>query len=146
MYSKDCRKKLFFLLLIIRMFLTALSSYFLTALGLAFWASPIGLKYVVWDGTKGTNKALAPIGLRLIWQLLTSPKLPLIIWQVPLWKYNCTLGLINKLFPKTLIWYHLTPPWNIHNEQSHNNLSLCKKLFYSLSSQFNLLVIHIYEI
>ena len=45
----------------------------------SFWASPIGLLYVAWDGTKGINKVLAPMGLRHICQLLTSPKLPLII-------------------------------------------------------------------
>ena len=32
-------------------------------------------------GLKGTNKALAPMGFGLIYQLLTNPKLPLIIFN-----------------------------------------------------------------
>ena len=35
-------------------------------------------------------------------------ELPLIKYHVPLWKYNCTLCRINKLYPMTLIFkYHL---------------------------------------
>ena len=48
-------------------------------IGLAFWANPIRLKCVAWDGTKGTNKTLAPMGFKLICQLLTNQKLRLII-------------------------------------------------------------------
>ena len=36
---------------------------------------------------KGTNKTLAPMGLGLICQLLTNPKLPLII-------FNTTINII----------------------------------------------------
>ena len=51
-------------------------------IGLVFWAIPIwalvcGLE---WD-QKGTNKTLAPMGLGLFNQLLTSSKLPLIIFN-----------------------------------------------------------------
>ena len=46
-------------------------------LGLSNWALVCGLK---WE-QKGTNKILAPIGLGLFCQLLTSPKLPLIIFN-----------------------------------------------------------------
>ena len=46
-------------------------------IGLAFWALVCGLE---WD-QKGTNKTLAPIGLGLFYQLLTSPKLPLILFN-----------------------------------------------------------------
>ena len=41
------------------------------------WALVCGLE---WD-QKGTNKNLAPMGLGLFCQLLTSPKLPLIIFN-----------------------------------------------------------------
>ena len=41
------------------------------------WALACGLE---WD-QKGTNKTLAPMGLGLFCQLLTSPKLPLIIFN-----------------------------------------------------------------
>ena len=58
-------------------------------------------------GPKGTNNTLAPMGLGLICQLLTSPKLPLIIFNTTIYIYiythNCTLGLINKLYPKILM-------------------------------------------
>ena len=47
-------------------------------IGLTFWAFPIGLKCVAWNGT---NKTLAPMGLGLLCQLLTSPKLPLTIFN-----------------------------------------------------------------
>ena len=46
-------------------------------LGISNWALICGLE---WD-QKGTNKTLAPIGLGLFCQLLTSPKLPLIIFN-----------------------------------------------------------------
>ena len=42
------------------------------------WAFPIGLKCVAWSGT---NKTLSPMGLGLFCQLLTSPKLPLTIFN-----------------------------------------------------------------
>ena len=53
-------------------------------------------------GPKGTTKTLAPIGLGLICQFSANPKLPLIIFNTTI-KYNCTLGLISKLYPKTLM-------------------------------------------
>ena len=46
-------------------------------LGLSNWALVSGLE---WD-QKGTNKILAPMGLGLFCQLLTSPKLSLIIFN-----------------------------------------------------------------
>ena len=53
---------------------------------LSNWASLLGhFNWVLvcgleWD-QKGTNKTLPPMGLRLFCQLLTSPKLPLIIFN-----------------------------------------------------------------
>ena len=47
-------------------------------LGHPNWALVCGLE---WD-QKGTNKTLAPMGLELFYQLLTSPKLPLIIFNI----------------------------------------------------------------
>ena len=44
---------------------------------LAFWALVCGLE---WD-QRGTNKTLAPMSLGLFCQLLTSPKLPSIIFN-----------------------------------------------------------------
>ena len=46
-------------------------------LSLSNWTLVCGLE---WD-QKRTNKTLAPMGLRLFCQLLTSPKLPLIIFN-----------------------------------------------------------------
>ena len=46
-------------------------------IGLTFWALVCGLE---WD-QKGTNKTLAPMSLELFYQLLTSPKLSLIIFN-----------------------------------------------------------------
>ena len=46
-------------------------------LGLSNWVLACGLE---WD-QKGTNKTLAPMGLGLFYQLLTSPKLPLTIFN-----------------------------------------------------------------
>ena len=46
-------------------------------MGIPNWALVCGLE---WD-QKRTNKTLAPMGLRLFYQLLTSPKLPLIIFN-----------------------------------------------------------------
>ena len=57
---------------------------------LVYWAGLLGrsigpfqLNFSVWlgMGPKGTNKILAPIGLGFFYQLLTSPKLPLIIFN-----------------------------------------------------------------
>ena len=44
---------------------------------------PAQLGFNLWleIGPKGTNKTLSPMGIRLICQLLTSPKLPLIIFN-----------------------------------------------------------------
>ena len=66
---------------------------------------PFQLDFSVWlrVGPKETNKTLAPIGLGLFCQLLTMSKL-LLINLIPLYKYNCTLGLINKLYPKTVLY------------------------------------------
>ena len=52
--------------------------YWASLLGLSNWALVCGLK---WD-QKGTNKTLAPMGLWLFCQLLTSPKLSLIIFNI----------------------------------------------------------------
>ena len=46
----------------------------------AFWAIPIGRMWLG-VGLKGTNKTLIPMGFGLFSQLLTSPKLPLIIFN-----------------------------------------------------------------
>ena len=79
-------------------FITNWLSNWADLLGLSNWALVCGL-----EGPKGTNKTLAPMGLGLFCQLLTMPKL-LLINLIPLYKYNCTLGLINKLYPKTLLY------------------------------------------
>ena len=52
-------------------------------------------------GPKGTNKTIAPMGLVLFCQLLTSPKVPLII-------FNClfrSLSLGHKLLEDLLFGY-----------------------------------------
>ena len=49
-------------------------------IGLVFWAIPIGRMWLG-VGLKGTNKTLTPMGFRLFSQLLTSPKLSLIIFN-----------------------------------------------------------------
>ena len=49
-------------------------------LGHSNWVLVCGLE---WD-QKGKNKTLAPIGLRLFCQLLTSSKLPFIIFNIPI--------------------------------------------------------------
>ena len=59
----------------VRFFPLYLTNYLI---GLTFWAFPIGLKCMAWSGT---NKTLAPMGLGLFCQLLTSPKLPLTIFN-----------------------------------------------------------------
>ena len=61
------------------MFLSLYITNYLT--GLAFWA--ILMDFCMWlrVGPKGTNKTLAPIGFGHFYQLLTSPKLPLIIFN-----------------------------------------------------------------
>ena len=48
---------------------------------LAFWVIPIGLNMWLGVRPKGTTKTLAPMGLGLFCQLLTSPKLPLTIFN-----------------------------------------------------------------
>ena len=54
-------------------------------IGLTFWVIPIGHKYMAWSGTKkGTNKTLTLMGLGFFYQLLTNPKLPLIIFNTTL--------------------------------------------------------------
>ena len=47
-------------------------------LSLSNWTLVCGLEY----DQKGTNKTVSPISLRLFYQLLTSPKLPLIIFNI----------------------------------------------------------------
>ena len=61
------------------MFLSLYTTDYL--IGLAFWA--IAMRSSMWLGVgpKGTNKTLAPMGLGFFCQLLTSPKLPLIIFN-----------------------------------------------------------------
>ena len=54
-------------------------------------------------GPKETNNRLAPMAFRPFYQLLTSPKLPLFIFNTTI-KYNCILDLINKIYPKTLLY------------------------------------------
>ena len=41
----------------------------------------IGFRYVIWSETKRTNKILALMNFGHFYQLLTSPKLPLIIFN-----------------------------------------------------------------
>ena len=94
-------------------------------IGLAFWAFPIGLE---WD-QKGTNKTLAPMGLELFCQLLTNPKLPLIIFNTTI--YNCTLGLINKLYPKTLLYMQFLHKIFVVIQSHEYRLLLCKLLHLS---------------
>ena len=48
---------------------------------LAFGPFQLGLSVWLVVGAKGTNKTLAPMGLGLFCQLLTSPKLPLTIFN-----------------------------------------------------------------
>ena len=71
-------------------------------IGLTFWAFPIGLSVWLGVGSKGTNKTLAPIGLGLFclnsWQVQSYH----LLYLIPLYKYSCTLGLIYKLYLKTL--------------------------------------------
>ena len=43
------------------------------------------------------------MGFGFFCQLLTSLKLQL-LYLIPLYKYSCTLGLIYKLYPKTLLY------------------------------------------
>ena len=53
-------------------------------IGLAYWPFQLGFSVWLGMGPKGTNKTLAPMGLGLFNQLLTSPKLPLIIFNTTL--------------------------------------------------------------
>ena len=50
-------------------------------IGLAFWPSQLSFSVWLGVGPKGTNKTLAPMGLGFFCQLLTSPKLPLTIFN-----------------------------------------------------------------
>ena len=92
-------------------------------LGLFNWALVCGLEY----DQKGTNKTLAPMGLDLFYQLFISPKLPLTIFN-GLYKYSCTLGLIHKLYLKTLLY--MQPLYKIFVVmQSHEwRLPFCRLL------------------
>ena len=59
----------------------------------------------MWLGVepKGKNKTPTPTSFGPFCQLLTSLELPLITFNTTI-TYNCTLGVINKLYPKYLLY------------------------------------------
>ena len=63
------------------------------------------------------------------YNLLIKPKVQL--YLIPLYKYNCTIGLINKLYPKTLLYMQPLHKIFVVIQNYECRLSLCKLLHFN---------------